>query len=352
MLRDDLAAIEREFGRDTVSNVEAITEIGEYLRAGGGKRIRPALLLLSSKLFDYEGRGAVKLGAVVEIIHTATLVHDDIIDEARIRRGRPAANTQWGNSKCVLAGDWLYMQAFKVAVQERNFRILDTLIDLTQQMVEGELLQMEKLGKFISQDEYFDLIFRKTACLFSVCMRMGGILGGATPEQEENLAQYGRDLGMAFQIVDDVLDLTASESVLGKPVASDLREGKVTMAVIHALERCTPGERKLIETVLREQSVNSGILEATVGPAATASFAKEIDGTVGIPGAANLVDNLFFEPQPPSGLGMQCSGIDQFSYGEVSVSSSQLTITPKDINGNPLITDDGVCGPFVLNFQP
>jgi octaprenyl-diphosphate synthase len=253
LLRDDLAAIEREFGRDTVSNVEAITEIGEYLRAGGGKRIRPALLLLSSRLFDYQGRGAIRLGAVVEIIHTATLVHDDIIDEAQTRRGRPAANTQWGNSKCVLAGDWLYMQAFKIAVQERNFRILDTLIELTQQMVEGELLQMEKLGKLISLDEHFDLIFRKTACLFSVCMRMGAILGGATPEQEESLAQYGRDLGMAFQIVDDVLDLTASESILGKPVASDLREGKVTMAVIHALERCTDAERAAIETVVREQ---------------------------------------------------------------------------------------------------
>jgi octaprenyl-diphosphate synthase len=265
MLREDLSAIEREFGRDTVSRVEAITEIGEYLRGGGGKRIRPVLLLLSSKLFNYQGRGAIKLGAVVEIIHTATLVHDDIIDEAETRRGRPAANTQWGNSKCVLAGDWLYMQAFKIAVQERNFRILDTLIDLTQQMVEGELLQMEKLGQMISLDEHFDLIYRKTACLFSVCMRIGAILGGATPEQEENLAQYGLDLGMAFQIVDDVLDLTASEDVLGKPVASDLREGKVTMAVIHALERCTPQERKMIEAVVRERAfdgvTHSQILE-------------------------------------------------------------------------------------------
>jgi octaprenyl-diphosphate synthase len=256
LLREDLSAIEREFGRDTVSHVEAITEIGEYLRAGGGKRIRPMLLLLSSKLFDYEGRGAIKLGAVVEIIHTATLVHDDIIDEAQSRRGRPAANTQWGNSKCVLAGDWLYMQAFKIAVQERNFRVLDTLIDLTQQMVEGELLQMEKLGKLVSLDEHFDLIYRKTACLFSVCMRLGAILGGATPEQEQNLAQYGRDLGMAFQIVDDVLDLTASEDVLGKPVASDLREGKVTMAVIHALERCAPREREMISTVIRDRAFN------------------------------------------------------------------------------------------------
>ncbi len=256
LLRDDLAAIEREFGRDTVSNVAAITEIGEYLRAGGGKRIRPALLLLSAKLFDYEGRGTIRLGAVVEIIHTATLVHDDIIDEAELRRGRPAANTQWGNSKCVLAGDWLYMQAFKIAVQERNFRILDALIDLTQQMVEGELLQMEKLGRFITLDEHFDLIYRKTACLFSVCMRLGAILGQAPPEQEEALARYGHDLGMAFQIVDDVLDLTASESVLGKPVASDLREGKVTMAVIHALERCTSEERQKIAAILRDRAFN------------------------------------------------------------------------------------------------
>jgi len=263
LLRDDIAAIEEQFGQDTVSNVAAITEIGEYLRAGGGKRIRPALLLLAAKLFGYKGPGAVKLASVVEIIHTATLVHDDIIDEADTRRGRPAANTRWGNSKCVLAGDWLYMQAFKIAVQARNFRILDVLIELTQQMVEGELLQMEKLGKPISLEEHLDLIYRKTACLFSASMRVGGILGGATEEQEERLGKYGRDLGMAFQIVDDVLDLTASESVLGKPVASDLREGKATMAVIHALDHCTPAERSKIEAVLRERAFN-GVTHADI----------------------------------------------------------------------------------------
>jgi octaprenyl-diphosphate synthase len=263
LLHDDLTALECEFGQDTVSGVPAITEIGEYLRNGGGKRIRPALLFLSAKLFGYQGRGAVRLGAVVEIIHTATLVHDDIIDEAQTRRGRPAANTQWGNSKCVLAGDWLYMQAFKIAVQERNFRILDALIELTQQMVEGELLQMEKLGKLIALDEYFDLIDRKTACLFSVCMRLGAILGGASESQEEALGRYGHDLGMAFQIVDDVLDLTASEDVLGKPVASDLREGKVTMAVIHTLERCTSDEREMIQSVLRHRGFN-GVTHAEI----------------------------------------------------------------------------------------
>ena len=257
LLRDDLAAIEREFGRDTVSSVRVITEIGEYLRAGGGKRIRPALLLLSSRLFGNGHRGAIQLGAVVEIIHTATLVHDDIIDEAQTRRGRAAANTQWGNSKCVLAGDWLYMQAFKIAVQQRNFRVLDVFIELTQMMVEGELMQMEKLGRLISLDEHFDLIYRKTACLFSTCMRLGAILGGATSEQEDKLALYGRSTGMAFQIVDDVLDLTASEDILGKPVGSDLREGKVTMAVIHALERCTPEERDKIQTVMDERAFGS-----------------------------------------------------------------------------------------------
>jgi octaprenyl-diphosphate synthase len=260
LLHDDLVAIEREFGRETQSEVGVITEVGEYLRAGGGKRIRPVLLLLASRLFNNDNAAnasAIRLGTVVELIHTATLVHDDIIDEARVRRGRPAANVHWGNSKCVLAGDWLYMQAFKVAVQERNFRVLDTLIELTQQMVEGELRQIETLGRCVSLDEYLDLIYRKTACLFSVCMRLGGILAGATPDQEEDLASYGRNLGMAFQIVDDVLDLTASEETLGKPVASDLREGKTTLAVIAALQKCAPEERALIETVLREGAFRS-----------------------------------------------------------------------------------------------
>jgi len=260
LVSDDLAAMELEFSRESHSDVGVITEIGEYLRAGGGKRIRPRLLLLAAKALA-NGAGvsssAVRLASVVEIIHTATLVHDDIIDEADTRRGRVAANVRWGNSKCVLAGDWLYMQAFKVAVQERNFRVLDVLIDMTQQMVAGELLQMELIGRCVGVHEYLDLIFRKTACLFSVCMRLGAIISNATPEQEDGLANYGFNLGMAFQIVDDVLDLTASEEVLGKPVASDLREGKVTLAVIAALDQCTPQERRKIETVLRERGFRS-----------------------------------------------------------------------------------------------
>ena len=253
LLRDDLRAIERELGVDAVSSVSAITEIAEYLREGGGKRIRPSLLLLAAKAQDYHGKGMIRLGAVVEMIHTATLVHDDIIDGADTRRGRPSANTTWGNAKCVLAGDWLYMQAFHIALEERNFRVLDLLINLTQQMVEGELLQMETLGRAIGEVEYNDLIYRKTACLFEASMRLGSVLAGADPLLEQQLGEYGRTLGMAFQIVDDVLDLTASEDVLGKPVASDLREGKATLAVIHSLENGGAKDREAILIVLEDR---------------------------------------------------------------------------------------------------
>jgi octaprenyl-diphosphate synthase len=250
LLRDDLGAIENELVRDAASNVGAITEIADYLREGGGKRIRPSLLLLAAKALGHRGRDMIQLGAVVELVHTATLVHDDIIDAAHTRRGRPSANTTWGNSKCVLAGDWLYMQAFRIALEQHNFKVLELLIGLTQQMVEGELLQIEKLGRILSEGEYYDLIYRKTACLFHVSMRLGAVLGSASEEAEEQLGEYGRNLGVAFQIVDDVLDLTATEEVLGKPVASDLREGKATLAVVHAYQHGTTLERDAIQEVL------------------------------------------------------------------------------------------------------
>ena len=254
LLRDDLVAIEQELGRDAASGVRTITEIAEYLRGGGGKRIRPSLLLLSAHTLGYFGPAAIRLGTVVEMVHTATLVHDDIIDGAVLRRGRPSANTSWGNEKCVLAGDWLYMQAFKVALEEKNLRVLELLIGLTQQMVEGELLQIQKLGRAVSEAEYYDLIFRKTACLFSVSMRLGAVLAGAGEAEEANLAAYGRAVGLSFQIVDDVLDLTATEEVLGKPVASDLREGKATLAVIHSIDHGTAAERRTIQRVLDDRS--------------------------------------------------------------------------------------------------
>ncbi len=265
LLRDDLNAIELEFAAQSASDVEVVTDIATYLMAGGGKRIRPMLLLLSAKALGGNSPGEassasrIRLGAVVEMLHTATLVHDDIIDEADIRRGRPSSNATWGNAKCVLAGDWLYMQSFSAALEERNFHVLDLLISLTQQMVEGELLQIQKLGHLINEEEYFDLIYRKTACLFKVSMQLGAALSrthdaGDPDDIESQMGEYGRNLGLAFQIVDDVLDLTAAEDALGKPVASDLREGKATLAVIHALERGTGADREAIRTVLADRS--------------------------------------------------------------------------------------------------
>ena len=232
LVRDDLALVEREIAAESGGAIEPVAEISSYLREGGGKRLRPALLLLASGAAGYRGASAIRLGAVVEMIHSATLVHDDVIDGANTRRGRPSANARWGNHMSVLAGDWLYMQSFEMALRERNFTILDILIDLTQNMVEGELLQLTRLGQIdLTETEATELAFRKTACLFSGCSRLGAVLGRQPQSVEMALSEYGRNAGLAFQLVDDLLDFTASHEQLGKPVLSDLKEGKVTGAL-------------------------------------------------------------------------------------------------------------------------
>lgn len=254
LVRDDLVRVEKEISRESVASVDAITAIGQYLQEAGGKRLRPSLLLLSSKLIGDGGESAVRLGAVVEMIHAATLVHDDVIDAAQTRRGRPSTNAQWGNHTCVLAGDWLYMQAFHTALRERNFHILDLLIGLTQMMVEGELLQLERIGQIdVTEADCMELVDRKTACLFSVCAKLGALVAGADSQTEEKLGEYAWNLGMAFQLVDDVLDFTAREKTLGKPVGGDLREGKVTLPVVYALERAPAEERRMVERVLLDR---------------------------------------------------------------------------------------------------
>lgn len=255
LVREDLERVEHGIRLESVAPVEAITSIGQYLHASGGKRLRPALVLLSSKLAGNGGESAVRLAAVVEMIHTATLVHDDVIDGAELRRGRPSPNVRWGNHTSVLAGDWLYMKAFQIALREENFHILDLLIAVTQTMVEGELVQLELLGSIgISEAEYMDLVYRKTACLFATCARLGATVAGAEEAVERELGEYACNLGIAFQLVDDVLDFTADEDVLGKPVGGDLREGKVTLPLIYALEAAGPPERRLVETVLCDRS--------------------------------------------------------------------------------------------------
>jgi len=259
LVRDDLVLVEQELTRQTSDTFEPVSEITSYLLGGGGKRLRPALLLLSAR---YAGQsnsaGAIRLGAVVELLHSATLIHDDVIDSANTRRGRPSANSRWGNHRSVLVGDWLYMLSFQIALEERNFRILDILIDVTQKMVEGELIQLEKIGRIdVTEEDALRLATYKTACLFSGCARLGAVLGGMELTGEEALAEYGRYAGLAFQLVDDLLDFTASAEQLGKPVLSDLKEGKVTLPLIYAMENGHRDARELVARVLEEKEFDS-----------------------------------------------------------------------------------------------
>ena len=260
LVRDDLALVEQEIAAQNSAAIQPVAEIASYLREGGGKRLRPALLLLAAGAAGYRGPSAIRMGAVVEMIHSATLVHDDVIDGAQTRRGRPSTNARWGNHMSVLGGDWLYMQSFELALRERNFAILDILIGLTQNMVEGELLQLTRLGRMdLTEADATELAFRKTACLFTGCARLGAVLGKQPKDIEEALAAYGRNAGLAFQLVDDLLDFTASPEELGKPVLSDLKEGKVTLPLIFALETEAnsnghAGEaRRLVAKVLEER---------------------------------------------------------------------------------------------------
>jgi len=255
LVKTDLLQVEREIGVESAASVETVTAINQYLQAGGGKRLRPALLLLCNRLFGPSTECARQLAAVVEMIHTATLVHDDVIDVARTRRGRPSSNMVWGNHVSVLAGDWLYMRAFQLALRERNFHILDVLISLTQMMVEGELLQLERLERTdITEADYMELVDRKTAGLFSACASLGATAAGADEVAEANLRDFAWNLGMAFQLVDDILDFTSTEKILGKPAGNDLREGKVTLPVIYALADALPDEKRAIETVVSDGS--------------------------------------------------------------------------------------------------
>ncbi len=250
--------VEQELALQNNSAIEPVAEISRYLLGGGGKRLRPALLLLAAGYAGYRGGTAIRLGAVVELIHSATLIHDDVIDGANTRRGRPSANSRWGNHRSVLAGDWLYMQSFQMALAERNFKILDVLIELTQNMVEGELLQLAKLGRMdLTEQDAVELAERKTACLFAGCARLGAVLGNLGESGEQAMADYGRYAGLAFQLVDDLLDFTASPEKLGKPVLSDLKEGKVTLPLIYALESDGAAGRRLVSTVLEEKGFES-----------------------------------------------------------------------------------------------
>src|SRR6059058_4683489 len=228
--------VDREFGRQIESQVDLIPKIGKYIQTSGGKRMRPAVLLMAARLSGYQGDRAILYAAVVEFIHTATLVHDDIIDDAELRRGRLAVHSRWGNDITVLLGDYLYIKSMALALTHYALEIIRLLCDVTLRMIEGELYQLTKNGDAdITEDEHFDIIHRKTAYLFGGCAQIGGMLGGVSAEREQALQEYGFNLGIAFQLVDDLLDFTGDLKAVGKPIGADLREGKMTLPLIHLL---------------------------------------------------------------------------------------------------------------------
>jgi octaprenyl-diphosphate synthase len=253
LISSELKQVETEFERQARSNVQVISYIGDYLRSSGGKRVRPALTILSNYAVGGDGSryNSIRMATVMEFLHTATLVHDDIIDDSDTRRNRKTVNSLFGNETAVLMGDWLYMSAFETSLTERSLEILDILTAVTRKMTEGELLQLTKLGESgISQEQYLDIVQRKTAYLFSACCEVGAILGGGTESQRVALREYGLNLGMAFQLTDDLLDFTSSEEMIGKAAGADLLGGKVTLPLIYLLE-IDVSAREKIEKVLQ-----------------------------------------------------------------------------------------------------
>jgi octaprenyl-diphosphate synthase len=254
LIANELQQIEIEFERQARSNVQVIAYLGDYLRKSGGKRVRPALTILSNYAVGGEGSryNSIRMATVMEFLHTATLVHDDIIDKADTRRNRPTINALYGNETAVLMGDWLYMSAFETSLAERSLPILDILTSVTRKMTEGEILQLTLLGHAdVSEAQYLDVLKRKTAHLFSASCEIGAILGGATEQQQTALREYGLNLGTAFQLIDDLLDFTSSEDALGKAAGADLLGGKVTLPLIY-LREADPATLEMIQQVLRD----------------------------------------------------------------------------------------------------
>jgi octaprenyl-diphosphate synthase len=256
-IRADLAKVDEEFGRHVQSKVELIPQIGQYIRTSGGKRMRPAVLLMAARLSGYVGDHAILYAAVVEFIHTATLVHDDIIDDADLRRGRLAVHSRWGNDITVLLGDYLYIKSMALALTHDTLDIVRLLCDVTLKMIEGELYQLTKNGDAdISEDEHFEIMRRKTAYLFGGCAQIGGVLGKVAHDKEQALREYGFNLGIAFQLVDDLLDYTGDVETVGKPIGSDLREGKVTLPLIHLQRHESDGvAARIIRDVIASRTV-------------------------------------------------------------------------------------------------
>ena len=270
---NDLKLVEQQFRKDLESDVPLIRKVGEYVLSSGGKRVRPALLLLAAKLCGYQGDKAVPLASVIEFIHTATLLHDDVVDSATLRRGIASANTLWGNEASVLVGDFLFSKSFSLMVGVGNLDILRVLSDATTVIAEGEVMQLLCTGELdLTEERYVGVVRAKTAILMSAACEAGAILGEVPADRRKALADFGMELGIAFQLMDDLLDYTASEEEFGKCIGHDLEEGKITLPLIHTLRRCTSPERCVIESVVEKDEMSLDEFRAV------SSLVRQYDG--------------------------------------------------------------------------
>ena len=256
LMAADMLAVDDVIRHRLASDVVMINQIAHYIISAGGKRIRPMLVLLFSSALGFTGRERFELAATVEFIHTATLLHDDVVDESALRRGRQTANALFGNAASVLVGDFVYSRAFQMMVSVNNMRVLEVLADATNVIAEGEVLQLMNMHDAdLSVDDYLRVIRFKTAKLFEASARIGAVLAGATREVEESCAAYGRSLGTAFQLIDDLLDYEGATAQLGKNVGDDLREGKPTLPLLLAMERGNTAQRELIRHAIEHGEV-------------------------------------------------------------------------------------------------
>ncbi len=261
LIKEDMHRVEDEFKKHLLSDVYLIRRVGEYILNSGGKRFRPLMVLLASRLCGYQGSLHIPLAVVVEFIHTATLLHDDVVDNATLRRGRSSANAIWGNGSSVLVGDYLLSKAFSITVAQGNLKILDILSDTTTRMAEGEVLQLIKHSDVnATEEEYLHVITNKTAVLFSACCRIPAVLAGLSEEKENSLATYGMSIGIAYQLMDDCLDYTSKAEDLGKSIGNDLKEGKVTLPLIKAYRDATDGERETIREAVEADDLDEETL--------------------------------------------------------------------------------------------
>ncbi|MBT0665616.1 polyprenyl synthetase family protein [Geobacter pelophilus] len=256
LIGDELIQVEQQFRKDLASDVPLIRKVGEYVLSSGGKRIRPALLLLAAKLCEYSGDRHVPLASVVEFIHTATLLHDDVVDNANLRRGIASANTLWGNEASVLVGDFLFSKSFSLMVADGDLDILRVLSGATTMIAEGEVLQLVCTSDLtMTEARYIDVVKCKTAVLISAACQAGAILGKVSTEMENALRDFGMDLGIAFQLMDDVLDYSADQEEFGKSIGHDIEEGKITLPLIHALMHCTDVEKDRVGDIVTAEIV-------------------------------------------------------------------------------------------------